>query len=148
MSVADASGREQVEAESVAATAARCIGYFAQQSGVHVDHQAMLGNIGKENGQTIATLVKLARDIGVDFAISTVGKDDLERLDEPALVQLTDGRFAVVLGLSGSNVALYGLRKFGISMIPLARFAAIWTGTIARCAAVEPEAERTIRLST
>jgi subfamily B ATP-binding cassette protein HlyB/CyaB len=139
---------EQSNLKDTVANAARCLVYFAEQSGLKADRQTVLEAIAKEGPPTLASVLAFARQINIDFEVSKVTFDELSKSVEPVLAELNDGRFAVVVDVTRDDLVLYGLRPFGASTMPMQKFVSIWTGTIARRLAIAPDAERKVNLRT
>lgn len=130
---------DQPDGRLISATAASCIVYFAERLGLNADRKAVFDSIERDEPPTISAVVAFARTLHIELAISKTTLDELGSLTEPVLIELTDGRFAVVLQVNSDTVAVHGLQKFGIFMMPYAKFIEMWTGTIGRCFSLESE---------
>jgi ABC-type bacteriocin/lantibiotic exporter with double-glycine peptidase domain len=102
---ASADGPVQDEARLPIVTAARCIVYFAEQFGLRVDREAVIETLEQEGTPTISSVVTFARSLNIELVISALKIADLVKLSEPALAELSDGRFVVVL-YAGNNVSV------------------------------------------
>src|SRR5262245_18774330 len=143
------SGNEDDQAETeIVRTAARCITYFADEMAANVDSDAVIKALKRDQAVTLSSVIELARKLNIDFAVSRVEFDDVARATEPVLVELVDGRFAVVLGTSGDEVTFYALPRLRPSSMPGAKFAKAWTGTIERCQSLEVQVAMPITLRT
>jgi subfamily B ATP-binding cassette protein HlyB/CyaB len=138
--------KEESPDEQAVGTMVRCLTYFADRSGVKLDRRKIMAALDGELPD-LTTLVGLAKKLGVNFDISKIDADELACLTEPVMAELVDGRFVVVLGVSGGKVAVHGLRKLDSAM-PYSRFVELWAGMIARCISAPAEAMSEVRIRT
>jgi len=123
----------------MAASAARCILYFADRLGVPADRKALIEAMKQRGAPSISTVAAFAKKLNIELTISKLTPDELVALTVPVMIELADGRFAVVVRDSDDSVTVHCLRKFGTLPMSYATLMEMWTGTVARCGSVERE---------